>query len=78
MEEKIYNRGKNGDWIVLSKNEESTTHLVFQQIESYKKLTLPKNSSKHQQMIHLDFYSDNEDESVQHAIVCNESIFAEY
>ena len=67
-EKKVYNHGESGDWIVLRNKEESTTRLVFQQTNNYKRPTWPTKKNEQQQMMHLDFYSDNVAESVKRAI----------
>lgn len=74
---KIYSHGEDGEWIVLSKSDESTTRLVFQQIEGYEKPSWPEEINKQQQMLHLDFYSDDVADSVKHAIACGARL-AEY
>jgi len=76
-EKKVYNHGENGDWIVLINKNESTTRLVFQQIDNYQKPVWPEEKNKQQQMLHLDFYSDNVAESVKHAIDCG-AVLADY
>lgn len=69
-EKKVYNHGENGDWIVLRNKEESTTRLVFQEVIDYKKPEWPNKENSQQQMMHLDFYSDNVEDDVKHAISC--------
>lgn len=69
-EKKVYNHGKNGDWVVLRNKEESTTCIVFQQVDDYEYPVWPQEKEKQQQMMHLDFYSDNVEESVRHALEC--------
>lgn len=73
-QKKIYDHGKDGKWIVLSNKEESTTHLVFQQNDDYVKPVWPEEKNKQQQMLHLDFYSDNVNENIEHAIKCGAKI----
>jgi len=67
-EKKVYNHGEDGEWIVLSNKIESTTRLVFQQIDDYERPTWPEEKNKQQQMLHLDFYSNNVNESIEHAL----------
>jgi len=55
-EKKVYDHGENGIWITLRSKTESTTRLVFQQIENYQRPTWPEEDDKQQQMIHIDFY----------------------
>ncbi len=73
-EMKVYNHGENGDWIVLRNKEESTTRLVFQEIENYKKPVWPEEKGQQQQMMHLDFYADNVEESVKKALQCGATL----
>jgi catechol 2,3-dioxygenase-like lactoylglutathione lyase family enzyme len=73
-EKKVYNHSKNGDWIVLVNKDESTTRLVFQQIDNYIKPVWPEEKDKQQQMLHLDFYSNDVDASVKHAIKCGATL----
>ena len=76
-DKKVYNHSENGDWIVLVNKEMSTTRLVFQQIDDYKKPVWPEEKNEQQQMMHLDFYSDNVDESIKRAIECG-AVLAKY
>jgi len=71
---KVYNHGEDGDWIVLTNKLESTTSLVFQQIDNYEMPVWPEELNKQQQMLHLDFYSDDVNESVKHAIACGATL----
>lgn len=73
-EKKVYNHGENGDWIILVNKNESTTRLVFQQIDNYIKPVWPEEKDKQQQMLHLDFYSNDVDASVKHAIKCGAAL----
>lgn len=76
-EKKVYNHGDNGDWIVLVNKKESTTRLVFQEIKDYKKPVWPEENDAQQQMMHLDFYVDDVEESVAHALSCG-AVLANY
>lgn len=76
-EKKIYDHGENGKWITLRNKHESTTRLVFQEIENYQRPTWPEEKGMQQQMIHLDFYSDNVEEDVKHAIELG-AVLADY
>lgn len=73
-EKKVYDHGENGIWITLRSKNESTTRLVFQQIENYQRPTWPDEDNKQQQMIHMDFYSDNVEKDVKHALNCGASL----
>lgn len=69
-ERKVYDHRDNGIWITLRNKEESTTRLVFQEVKDYKRPTWPIDKDKQQQMMHLDFYSDDVEASVKHALKC--------
>ncbi len=73
-EKKVYDHGENGIWITLRNKEESTTRLVFQQVNNYQKPVWPAESNKQQQMLHMDFYSDNVEKDVKHALECGASL----
>ena len=73
-EKKVYDHGENGIWITLRKKGESTTRIVFQQIDNYEKPVWPEKENHQQQMMHLDFYSDNVERDVQHAINCGATL----
>ncbi len=76
-ERKVYNHGENGNWIVLRNKSESTTRLVFQEIEDYEKPVWPEEKGRQQQMLHMDFYSDDVEASVALALECG-AILADY
>ena len=67
-ERKEYDHGEDGIWVVLSNKEESTTRITFQEIEDYQKPVWPEQKGEQQQMVHFDFYSDDVEKSVEHAI----------
>lgn len=67
-EKKIYDHGKNGIWVTLKSKKESTTRLVFQQIENYERPIWPEEKGKQQQMMHMDFYSHDVEKDVEHAL----------
>lgn len=73
-EKKVYNHGENGVWITLRSKEESTTDLVFQEIENYQKPVWPEENDKQQQMLHMDFYSDDVERDVKRALECGASL----
>lgn len=73
-DKKVYDHGENGIWITLRKKGESTTRLVFQQIDNYEKPIWPQKDKLQQQMMHLDFYSDNVEKDVEHAIKCGATL----
>lgn len=76
-EKKVYDHGEDGVWVVLRNKEDSTTRLVFQEIENYQEPVWPEEKDKQQPMMHLDFYSDDVDRDVSHAIKCGAKL-AEY
>ena len=60
---------QSGDeWIVVVKD--NSLALVFQQVDNYKRPTWPCTSDQQQQMMHLDFYVDDPDAAIEHAISC--------
>lgn len=69
-EMKVYDHGEDGEWIVLRNKEESTTRLVFQEIENYENPIWPEEEGQQQAMAHLDFYSDGVERDISHAIEC--------
>lgn len=71
---KTYDDGTNGKWITLRKKDESTTKLVFQEIENYERPVWPEEKGKQQQMLHLDFYSNDVEKSVKHALKCGATL----
>lgn len=52
----------------FKKQNESTTKLVFQQIKNYQRPIWPEEDGKQQQMIHMDFYSDDVEKDVERAL----------
>ena len=58
------------EWIIVKRDNGEGTPLVFQQIEEYERPTWPAKPGLQQQMVHLDFYVDNVDEGVKHALTC--------
>lgn len=67
-EKKVYDHGENGIWITLRNKEESTTRLVFQEVDDYVRPIWPEEKDGQQQMLHMDFYSNNVEYDVKHAI----------
>ena len=67
-DKKVYDHGENGIWVSLSKKADSTTRLVFQQVDNYTKPTWSKEANRMNQKIHLDFYSDDVEKDVKRAI----------
>lgn len=58
------------EWIIVSGDSGEGLPLVFQEIMNYERPIWPVKSGRQQQMIHLDFYVDNVEESVKHALSC--------
>lgn len=58
------------EWIVVMSENGEGTPLVFQEIENYRRPVWPAQPNAQQQMLHLDFYVDNVEESVTHAVAC--------
>lgn len=56
------------EWIVLFKGE--SLALVFQQVDDYKRPVWPCAPGEQQQMTHLDFYVENPQDAVEHALAC--------
>ncbi len=69
-EKKVYDHGENGIWITLRNKEESTTRLVFQELSNYKRPVWPEKDNEQQQMMHLDFYTEDVPKSIEHALKC--------
>ena len=59
----------DGEYIYLSSDTESI-RLIFQEDADYKRPTWPTGREQQQQMLHLDFYSDDLEKEVNHAINC--------
>ena len=76
-EKKVYDHGEDGLWVTLRNKKESTTRLVFQEIENYQRPVWPEEKGTQQQMMHLDFYVDDLEESVKHALNCG-AVLAPY
>ena len=67
-EKKVYDHGENGMWITLRNKEQSTTRLVFQKADNYISPIWPEENNSQQQMLHLDFYSNDVEKDVERAI----------
>ena len=50
---------------------------MFQEIENYQRPVWPEEKGTQQQMMHLDFYVDDLEESVKHALNCG-AVLAPY
>lgn len=76
-EKKVYDHGEDGLWVTLRNKKESTTRLVFQELENYQRPVWPEEKGTQQQMMHLDFYVDDLEESIKHALDCG-AVLATY
>lgn len=54
------------EWIVVVKDDSFA--LVFQQVDNYKRPVWPSTPDQQQQMMHLDFYVDDPEAAIEHAI----------
>ena len=63
------NYSNDGEYVYLSCDEKSLP-LIFQEDKDYRKPAWPTCHEQQQQMIHLDFYTDDLDNEVNHAIRC--------
>lgn len=60
---------QSGDeWIVIVKDH--ALALVFQQVDDYKRPVWPWTPEQQQQMMHLDFYVENTESAIEHALDC--------
>jgi len=60
----------DADWIIVQSKNGEGTPLVFQHNDNYQRPEWPEQEFKQQQMLHLDFYVDNVEASVSHALSC--------
>lgn len=56
------------EWIALV--NDNSFALVFQQVDNYRRPVWPGTSDQQQQMMHLDFYVDDPEAAIEHAISC--------
>lgn len=64
------NHRVDDEWIIVAKDRDALPALVFQQIDSYTRPVWPTEKDRQQQMLHLDFYTSDVENSVKHAISC--------
>lgn len=64
----------DAEWIIVVSEDKEGVPLVFQQVDTYEKPTWPSEQGKQQQMVHLDFYVDNVEESVEYALSCGATV----
>ncbi len=69
--EKEY-QGEAREWIVLYDKKRRFTPLVFQQEADYTRPIYPTEKGRPQQMVHLDFYVEQNDleKKTEHALAC--------
>lgn len=58
------------EWIVVGTEDRKALHLIFQQIPEYQRPVWPTTEGQQQQMQHIDFYVDDIEKAVAHAIEC--------
>jgi len=58
------------EWIIVKSDNGEGTPLVFQKIKDYEHPIWPVKQGQQQQMLHLDFYVDDVEAGVRHAISC--------
>ncbi len=58
------------EWIVVEQQDKKALHLLFQELREYQRPVWPAEEGHQQQMVHLDFYVDNLEQSVDHAVTC--------
>lgn len=58
------------EWIIISSDTSEGMQLTFQEISNYEKPVWPAMEGQQQQMMHMDFYVDNLDDAVKHAVSC--------
>lgn len=56
------------EWLVLVKDNGFA--LVFQQVEDYRPPVWPDAEDQQRQMMHLDFYVENPEAAIEHALAC--------
>lgn len=64
------------EWIVVFSDAGEGLPLVFQEVPSYQRPVWPWEAEKQQQMAHLDFYTDDVEASVRHALSCGATLSA--
>lgn len=58
---------QDDEWIVIV-NEKIA--LVFQQVDDYQRPVWPEEPGRQQQMMHLDFYVEDPEAAIEHALEC--------
>ena len=62
--------GQGTEWIVLKSDTGEGLPLIFQEIDCYQRPVWPARPDAQQQMTHLDFYTEDVEASVAHALAC--------
>jgi catechol-2,3-dioxygenase len=58
------------EWIIISSDYGEGLQLTFQEIKNYERPVWPVEGGQQQQMMHLDFYVDDLEDAIKHAISC--------
>ena len=61
---------QDAEWVIVTSEKGEGVPLVFQEIENYERPVWPAASRTQQQMLHLDFYVDDVEHGVKHALSC--------
>jgi len=69
-------RANDGEYTYLW-SDTSSVRLIFQMDEDYLKPIWPAESERQQQMLHLDFYTDDLEKEIGHAIHCGAELAKE-
>lgn len=62
------------EWIVVYGEGNESIALVFQQVDDYRRPVWPWAPDQQQQMVHMDFYVENPQTAVEHAIACGAAL----
>lgn len=60
----------DAEWVHITNETGEGPHIVFQQVEEYQRPEWPGKPGFQQQMLHVDFYTENVPEAVEHALAC--------
>ena len=60
----------DAEWVIVTNDKGEGLPLVFQEIENYERPVWPARSGAQQQMLHLDFYVEDVEQGVRHALTC--------
>lgn len=65
-----HKRRIDAEWIVVEQDDKNALHFFFQEVPEYQRPVWPATEGKQQQMQHLDFYVDDLQKGIEHAIAC--------